>query len=307
MKYKHEILHYLCVSILATNKDLIQTADQSDECWYELFFLDDEMNREILEKSSNYNEAFDSVGKFIDEYRFDRLRLGIFSGEGNAEDVVELFHPEEIYDSICGLHKLNKLKYIQIGSVENPLSDNPEYKKEHTGNGFVFKDEIAFEYFNDRVCYVAELEGNDEFDDYVGSSYSDFLEICEGDTKLALDLFEEVDWQHPSTLYNDWDLHGRFDENEQEKEKPEEKEPRSPANYVSSFFYYMWNAWCESECETVFGGMYWHFWEKWCAITTKYETTHGAGERFYAELSESNREQLVNRACEVYERGTRIN
>lgn len=32
-------------------------------------------------------------------------------------------------------------------------------------------------------------------------------------------------------------------------------------NTVSSFFYYMWNAWSEEECKTVYGGMYPHFWE----------------------------------------------
>ena len=26
-------------------------------------------------------------------------------------------------------------------------------------------------------------------------------------------------------------------------------------NTVSSFFYYMWNAWSEEECKTVYGGM----------------------------------------------------
>lgn len=34
-------------------------------------------------------------------------------------------------------------------------------------------------------------------------------------------------------------------------------------NAVSSFFYYMWNAWCEEECRTVFKEMHPHFWEKW--------------------------------------------
>ena len=58
-------------------------------------------------------------------------------------------------------------------------------------------------------------------------------------------------------------------------------------NTVSSFFYYMWNAWSEEECKTVYGGMYPHFWEKWCVATDK--GTFGAAERFYLELSEDNR------------------
>ena len=43
---------------------------------------------------------------------------------------------------------------------------------------------------------------------------------------------------------------------------------RTSENIVSSFFYYMWNAWCEEECRIVFASVsYPHFWEKWCAAT----------------------------------------
>ena len=40
-------------------------------------------------------------------------------------------------------------------------------------------------------------------------------------------------------------------------------------NAVSSFFFYMWNAWSEEECKAVYGNMYPHFWEKWCVATDK--------------------------------------
>ena len=40
-------------------------------------------------------------------------------------------------------------------------------------------------------------------------------------------------------------------------------------NAVSSYFYYMWNTWCEEECKTVFKEMYPHFWEKWSLMTDK--------------------------------------
>ena len=48
-------------------------------------------------------------------------------------------------------------------------------------------------------------------------------------------------------------------------------------NAVSSFFYYMWNAWCEEECKVVYGDMYRHFWEKWSLMTDK--GIFGAAER----------------------------
>ncbi len=73
-------------------------------------------------------------------------------------------------------------------------------------------------------------------------------------------------------------------------------------NDVTSFFYYMWNAWCKKECEIAFqDGDYNHFWTKWCGICEKYGR-FGAVEEFFAELSNDNRDKLVKRASEVYDR-----
>ena len=72
-----------------------------------------------------------------------------------------------------------------------------------------------------------------------------------------------------------------------------------PVNAVSSFHYYMWNAWGEEECKITFGSMYKHFWEKWNSLASK--SILGAAERFYAELSDNNRELLVNRAVALYD------
>lgn len=70
-------------------------------------------------------------------------------------------------------------------------------------------------------------------------------------------------------------------------------------NAVSSFFYYMWNAWSEEECRTVFKEMHPHFWEKWSLMTDK--GIFGAAERFYAELTDRYREKLVERAVSLYD------
>ncbi len=74
---------------------------------------------------------------------------------------------------------------------------------------------------------------------------------------------------------------------------------RTHENIVSSYFYFMWNAWGEEECRKVFAPMHKHFWEKWCHCTDR--DLHGAAERFYAELSAPNRHRLVERACELYD------
>ncbi len=74
-------------------------------------------------------------------------------------------------------------------------------------------------------------------------------------------------------------------------------------NKVTSFFYYMWNAWSEKECKKAFAdGDYNHFWKKWCNICDTHGTW-GAAERFYAELSNGNRDKLVRRAFIVYREG----
>lgn len=79
-------------------------------------------------------------------------------------------------------------------------------------------------------------------------------------------------------------------------------------NVVASFFYYMWNAWCEEECMAAFVNStcpWSHFWGKWCGICDKHGVW-GAAEMFYAELSDENREFLVNRACQVYNGKRRV-
>ena len=75
-------------------------------------------------------------------------------------------------------------------------------------------------------------------------------------------------------------------------------------NDVTSFFFYMWNAWCKEECEKAFekSQCEWqHFWNKWCAFYNQYGSD-GAIPRFYAELSDYNRDLLVKRATELYDR-----
>ena len=62
-------------------------------------------------------------------------------------------------------------------------------------------------------------------------------------------------------------------------------------NAVSSFFYYMWNAWSKEECKVVFGDMYRHFWDKWSVSADN--AIFGAAERFFAGLSENYQKLLV--------------
>ncbi|MBF0648732.1 hypothetical protein IR083_07860 [Dysgonomonas sp. GY75] len=86
-----------------------------------------------------------------------------------------------------------------------------------------------------------------------------------------------------------------------EKQKLKEE---TNENIVSSFFFYMWNAWHLEESQKIFGWEWEHFWNKWIYHTK--ETTRGAAEKFYADLDTGNRIKLVKRACELYNGSTRI-
>jgi hypothetical protein len=64
-------------------------------------------------------------------------------------------------------------------------------ERQETYNGYCYKDINAF---NNKkgVCYIAELSDQEY-------TYQDFLSMCNGNEKLARNIFEDIDWQHPET------------------------------------------------------------------------------------------------------------
>ena len=72
---------------------------------------------------------------------------------------------------------------------------------------------------------------------------------------------------------------------------------------VESFFYYMWNTWCQKECLLVFreaSGTGIHYWREWCHFYEAYDA-HGAISAFFAYLDGENRTRLVTRALKLYD------
>lgn len=85
-------------------------------------------------------------------------------------------------------------------------------KKDETDQGLVFKDNNAFEN-GQGICYIPEECGNIVENIYQGDlsklsdedlaicyTKQDFLDLVDGNEKLAKIVFEMVDWQDPSTL-----------------------------------------------------------------------------------------------------------
>lgn len=81
---------------------------------------------------------------------------------------------------------------LKIGKLKGK-----KIEREFYGQGYIYKNEEAF---NNKkgTCYIPELSDT-------RYSYKDFLNIT-GNEEQARILFEEVDWQHPETLFEEWEM-----------------------------------------------------------------------------------------------------
>lgn len=83
----------------------------------------------------------------------------------------------------------------------------------------------------DNICYIPDMELNDipydkpflsdeEIDDILEYCYTfqDFIDLCHGDINKAKAVYNNCDWQHPSTEYDEMEL---FDEEDMEGEDEE--------------------------------------------------------------------------------------
>ncbi len=78
-------------------------------------------------------------------------------------------------------------KYLKVGSY------TPKLKREYYRQGWICKDEEAFLFHPDRVCYVPELSDTPY-------TRKDFIKLCNGQDNFAADCFDAVDWQSPATF-----------------------------------------------------------------------------------------------------------
>ena len=91
---------------------------------------------------------------------------------------------------------------LLIGSYSPKNEGKPEIiDRDYYRQGWIFKDEDAFQNRPDDVCYIPEL--SDE-----KYTRNDILKLLAGDEELAETMFEELDWQHPESLLEDWKANG---------------------------------------------------------------------------------------------------
>ena len=86
------------------------------------------------------------------------------------------------------------------------------------GKETVYKNEDAFLNRPDEVCYVPEYAAEDREDWRVSESsdgcftHNSLLALCKGNEEVCQDLFYSLEWTYPTTLLEEWDSNGYFDE-----------------------------------------------------------------------------------------------
>ena len=96
--------------------------------------------------------------------------------------------------------------YLKIGSYTEATDETPAIiEREYYGQGYIFKDDEAFNNHYDKPCYIPELS------DTVYTK-QDFINMCGGREDFAEICFEFVDWQHPESWIDEQFTNGEWDE-----------------------------------------------------------------------------------------------
>ena len=83
--------------------------------------------------------------------------------------------------------------YLLVGSyTPGTVDTGAATERGYYRQGWIFKDEKAFLYRPDQVCYVPELSDG-------AYTRRDFLDMCNGQEEFARECFYAVDWQSPET------------------------------------------------------------------------------------------------------------
>ena len=161
----------------------------------------------------NQADSFkDSLESYYEDFDIDEhIEMWIEakrSGTSGVPSTRELVKDAEAIDGMIlelsqALQKVNIP--VLVGSY-TPPDENGEGEKivrEFYGQGHIFKDEDAFYHRPDDPCYIPELS------DTVYTRNS-ILQECNQQDDLAEEVFEALDWQHVSSLLEDWQRNGEL-------------------------------------------------------------------------------------------------
>jgi hypothetical protein len=154
-----------------------------------------------------YTERPETEAKeWIAHYKSHGLIVEEFSSMNEYHvDCKKLLDKWEAKRTDRGDRSMNQ-NYLKVGQY-TPATDETEavIDREFYGQGYIFKDEEAYDTGLDIPCYIPELS------DAVYTRQS-FLDMMDGQEALARNLFERVDWQHPETLLEEDYANGEYDD-----------------------------------------------------------------------------------------------
>lgn len=128
----------------------------------------------------------------------------------------------KLHESVLAKRKLIEpfltKEELQILIVGKRYDEIPGLSFESIGQGYGYKCREAYEAGESYICYIPEYCYNEETHELeIDSCYTkaDFIALA-GNEKMAYELFSAVDWQHPSSLWEEWEQ--SLDEGEKEDE-----------------------------------------------------------------------------------------
>lgn len=187
--------------------DIIEEANHNHNKWYELFVVEDNGKKtQSVERADTFDSVVTQYAFYAKQYGLDNINISILEKNNSQKKIFELWDIEFVYNVLkkhfVETGQINQMK--MIGSISCPMNGSESvYNRGCTDEGLIFADEIAFLYFNNRTCYVPELDDNDSDSCY---TRNDFLELCDGNVQKAKRLFQELLWEHLETLLEQWEL-----------------------------------------------------------------------------------------------------
>ncbi|KAA6302824.1 MAG: hypothetical protein EZS26_000994 [Candidatus Ordinivivax streblomastigis] len=214
-----EFLSYFFYVLAANERTRIDEADSNLNKWYELIIAQTDNSEETVKRGNTFDEISKDCKQYMDKYRFDEINIVICENQKAPEKIYHFFSDALVYSMIHDYYRFSELLENMrfVGEIKfQKNGSSPKIKKAYYNYGEaadIFIDEIAFRYFRHLICYIPDYGEENNPED--GLTYNDFLEITEGNTDLARHLFDEVTWEYPSTLYEQWASSGTLDELEE--------------------------------------------------------------------------------------------
>lgn len=148
-----------------------------------------------------------------EHYLFFRINGRLEGKIGTEEEIRKLYARAITFADLISTSLVPQFKFIKKEDVPK-LAAGKRYDEienlpfEDIGQGYGFKSEAAFDAGDDLVCYIPEYCYDDETLELEPDSCytkADFLELTGDEEEKARELFAAVDWQHPSSLWQEWD------------------------------------------------------------------------------------------------------